>query len=189
MKKSILLFTLILTLWGTLHAIIITIDGLNDDLAKVDVGVVLGNKVELTGEPSKRLQSRLDKGVELYKKGYLRYIIVSGGIGVEGFDEAVVMKEYMVEKGVPEEVIIVDIDGYNTMMTAVNSKKIMDEKELDSVMVISQYYHIARSRLAFKKAGFDKVYSAHGRFFEIRDFYSTAREVVGYYRYLLYNIK
>ena len=189
MKKAILLLILTLTLWGILHAIIITVDGLNDDLAKVDVGVVLGNKVELTGEPSKRLQSRLDRGVELYEEGYLKYIIVSGGVGVEGFDEAVVMKEYMIKKGVPADVIIVDSDGYNTMMTAVNTKEIMEEKGLDSAMVISQYYHITRCKLAFKKAGVDKIYSAHGRFFEIRDFYSIAREVVGYYRYLLYSAK
>jgi vancomycin permeability regulator SanA len=33
----------------------------------VDVAVVLGNKVELNGEPSERLKYRLDKAIELYQ--------------------------------------------------------------------------------------------------------------------------
>lgn len=178
-----LIFALIL--WFCLHIVIIVIDGLTDNLDSVDVGVVLGNKVEVTGEPSKRLQSRLDRAVELYKKGYFKYVIVSGGIGKEGFDEAKVMKNYIVQSGIPEKSIILDNKGNNTFMTAENSKLIMDEMKFKSVMVISQYYHITRTRVAFKKVGFDKVYTAHAKLFEFRDLYSLTREFFAYYKYLV----
>lgn len=75
-------------LWFLSHTILITIDGLVDNLGQCDVGIVLGNKVELDGTPSQRLQGRLDKAAELYKDKYFQYIIVSGGTGKEGFDEA-----------------------------------------------------------------------------------------------------
>lgn len=171
-------------LWFCIHIVIVVFDGLNDELAFVDVGVVLGNKVELNGKPSKRLQRRLDRAAELYHKKYFKYVIVSGGVGKEGFDEAKVMKDYLIHTGVAENNIILDSNGYNTFMTAKNSKVIMEKINLNSVMVISQYYHITRTKLAFKKAGFDKVYSAHAKVFEIRDIYGLTREFFAYYKYL-----
>ncbi|MNF08809.1 hypothetical protein D3C80_2093210 [compost metagenome] len=55
----------------------------------------------------------------------------------------------------------------------------------DSAIVVSQYFHIARTRLAFRQAGLGAVGSAHPAYFELRDLYSIAREVPGYAKYLL----
>ncbi|WP_242831458.1 GNAT family N-acetyltransferase, partial [Dehalobacter sp. UNSWDHB] len=163
-------------LWFLSHTILITIDGLADNLGQCDVGIVLGNKVELDGTPSQRLQGRLDKAAELYKDKYFQYIIVSGGTGKEGFDEAKVMKNYLVKAGIPENVIIEDSHGVDTFMTAKNSKVIMNRNNFQSAMVITQYYHITRTTLAMHKVGINKVYSAHARTFELRDLYSLTRE-------------
>jgi vancomycin permeability regulator SanA len=113
----------------------VIIDGLNDELKPVEVAVVLGNKVEVNGQPSERLKARLDTLVKLYNGNYFTFIIVSGGIGKEGFDETKVMKSYLIDEGIPEDKIIEDNNGYNSYMTAQNTSKIMDELELDSVMV------------------------------------------------------
>lgn len=172
-------------IWFIIHTLIITIDGLNDNIGVSDVAVVLGNKVDLDGNPSKRLQGRLDKAVELYEKEYFDYIIVSGGVGKEGFDEAVVMKKYLMNKGIPDEHILQDNEGYNSFMTAQNTKIIMNNMGLDSVTIISQFYHITRTELAFRIVGFEHVYSAHARYFELRDVYSLVREFFAYYKYLL----
>jgi len=153
-------------------------------LGPSDVGVVLGNKVELDGSPSKRLMSRLDKAIELYNDKYFKYIIVSGGTGKEGFDEAKVMKDYLVKAGVQADAVIEDNNGINTYMTAKNLKDIMDGNKLQSAMVITQYYHVTRTKLAMHKVGIEKVFSAHAKIFELRDFYSLAREFIGYYAYL-----
>ncbi len=185
LRKFIQYTTLAILLWFGFHIVIIVFDGLNDDLEFVDVGVILGNKVELDGQPSKRLQRRLDRAIELYENKYFKYVIVSGGIGKEGFDEARVMKDYLIQAGIPEDRIILDSKGSNTFMTAKNSIEIVEEMNLNSVMIISQYYHISRTKLAFNKVGFDKVYSAHARIFEIRDIYSLVREFIAYYKYLV----
>lgn len=182
-KLGLLVF-IVLFLWFIIHTIIIVTDGLNDDLANVDTAVVLGNKVELDGQPSNRLQARLDKAAELYEEGYFEYIVVSGGIGEEGFDEAKVMKEYLVNKAIPAEIILEDSNGYNSYMTAENTSAIMKDLNLESVLVISQYFHISRTKLAFTKLGFEEVYSAHAEIFEVRDFYSIIREFPAYYKYL-----
>ncbi|NLB41834.1 MAG: YdcF family protein, partial [Clostridiales bacterium] len=93
-------------LWFLIHIVVIAIDGLNDNIGISDVAVVLGNKVELDGKPSKGLQGRLDRALELYNKEHFKYIIVSGGTGEEGFDEAIVMKNYLVENGVSDEAVL-----------------------------------------------------------------------------------
>lgn len=184
--KSILIYIFgVIFLWFIIHILIITADGLNDELEVSDAAVVLGNKVELNGKPSKRLQGRLDKAAELYEKNCFEYVIVSGGTGKEGFDEAVVMKEYLAEKGIPDDKILLDSNGYNSYMTAKNTKAIMDDMEFDSVMIITQFYHISRTKLAFDKVGVENVYSAHAEYLDIRDIYSVVREFFAYYKYLL----
>ncbi|WP_206459229.1 YdcF family protein [Anaerovorax sp. IOR16] len=184
-KKIIYILILIFLLWFGIHTLIITIDGLNDDLGKSDAAVVLGNKVELDGTPSVRLQGRLDKAIELYEKGYFDYIIVSGGFGKEGFSEAIVMKEYLIEKGISGDRILVDGVGNNSYMTAKNTKKIMEQMDFHTVTIISQFYHITRTKLAFYRVGLDDVYSAHSTSYEVRDIYSLLREFPAYYKYLI----
>lgn len=183
--KRVIIVAAILAGWFIIHSVLIILDGLNDEWKHADVAVVLGNKVELNGLPSERLKARLDRTVELYEEGYFPMIIVSGGIGVEGFDEAKVMKAYLVDQGIPDEKIFEDNNGYNSYMTAQNASSIMKQLELDSAMIVTQYYHISRTKLAFRKMDVSDVYGAHARFFEARDIYSTIREFPAYYKYLI----
>jgi len=170
---------------------VLVVSGLNDRIGKADIALVLGNKVELDGTPSPRLRARLDRTVELYREGYFPTVIASGGIGVEGFDEALVMKNYLVAQGIPEDRVIVDNSGANTFMSAKATRDLMTQRQLTRVMVISQYYHLPRSRLALERFGVPTVYSAHARFWEARDVYSAVREAFGYVSYALrsYEVK
>lgn len=158
--------------------------GMRDDIHEADVAVVLGNTVNPDGSPSRRLAARLDMAVELYNRGLFQNVIVSGGVGREGFDEAAVMKTYLAKQGVPQDKIIVDSLGATTAATARNVAAIAKLHHWSSALVISQYFHIPRCRLALSRAGMDRVYAAHARYFEPRDIYSIFREVVGYAAYL-----
>jgi vancomycin permeability regulator SanA len=183
--RKLLAGLLVFPLWFFIHVVYITADGLTDELERADVAVVLGNTVERNGQPSERLRARLDKAVELYEKNLTAKIIVSGGFGAEGFEEADVMRDYLVAKNIPESAIILDKDGYNTHKTAVNTKRIMAAHNFKSATIVSQYFHITRTRLAFQKAGIENISAAHAEYFEWRDAYSILREVVGFYSYLL----
>jgi vancomycin permeability regulator SanA len=185
LKKILLIISsLPLTLFA-LSALVIVWDGLTDHLDVADVAVVLGNTVERDGQPSARLQARLDKAVELYKQGWFAHIIVSGGLGREGYDEATVMKAYLINQGIPAAQIYVDSQGNNTYLTARNVARIIEENRWRSVLIISQYFHISRTRLALTRFGISPLYSAHANIFEWRDLYSIPREVVGFYSYFL----
>ena len=184
--KRLLLASLLLISGSFLSgAVLIVADGLRDDIHPADVAVVLGNTVESDGRPSARLLARLDKAVELYRGGLFRHVIVSGGIGAEGFNEAEVMKRYLVSQGVPEGHIIADGEGLTTSLTARNAARVMKAQRWQSALVISQYFHISRTRLAVESYGVRPVYSAHAEYFELRDVYSIGREVIGYGAYLM----
>ena len=160
------------------------IDGFTDDHTKADVGVIFGNTVFPDGSLSPRLQARVDRGLKLYQDSLVKKLMVSGGLGREGHYEGTKMFEYLVSKGVPEKDIIVDNEGNNSEATVMNVKKL--DFEIKSVTVVSQYHHIFRAKMAFRKNGFLEVYGAHADYFEWRDFYSIVREFVGYYKYLMF---
>ncbi len=168
-----------------LAVIILVLAGLNDVLGKADVALVLGNEVAPDGTPSARLAARLDRAATLFGEGLFPRIIVSGGTGKEGYPEGDAMRDYLIGKGIPAAAIIVDNLGVDTGASARNTASILASLKLESVFVISQYFHIPRSKLALKKAGVTSLSSAHAKFFELRDFYSIAREVPAYAKYVL----
>ena len=106
-------------------------------------------------------------------------MIVSGGVGKEGFSEARVMADYLVDfGGIPRAAILLDKKGNTTKDTALNSSALMSANGFKSAVVITQYFHISRSKYALRRAGIKTIYSAHPEYFELRDLYSIAREVV-----------
>ena len=184
-KGVITIIVVLCVLFMLLPAAAIVYDGLTDEMAPCDTAIVLGNEVLPDGRPSPRLQARLDKTVELFNQKMFPHIIASGGTGPAGYDEAKTMRRYLLERGVPDSSITADSAGQNTYATARNASLLMKEKGFKSAFVISQYFHISRCRLALRKFGVTKVSAAHANFFEARDIYSTLREVIAFYAYLL----
>ena len=159
--------------------------GLHDRLGKADMAVVPGAFIECNGQPSAGLHARLEKAAELYRKGFFSTIIVSGGGGKQGFDEAAIMKDDLVRYGIGPQNILVDSSGNTTYLTAKNTARLMRESGMQRVFIISQFFHLPRARLAFHRFGVPIVYYAHANYFEWRDIYSLGREVIALSYYAL----
>jgi vancomycin permeability regulator SanA len=168
-----------------LHIVVSAGIGLHDVVEPTDLIVVFGNTVNPDGTLSARLASRLDAAQVLFDNGYGRYILVSGGLGKEGYDEAKAMAEYLMRHHIPQDYILQDSQGLNTRATIQNTKSIMQEKNLHSVIAVSQYHHIPRILLAFKQAGINNVYHVHAEIRELRDGYAIIREFFAFYNYLI----
>lgn len=164
----------------------IFIDATNNTDFKADVGIVYGNKVEMSGEPSTRLSARLNAAVFLYHSKLVNKLIVSGGVGKEGFDEAKVMKHYLLNNGIPDSDIYVDSLGYNSHMTSINAFKLLGNKS--SVVAISQKYHISRAKMSLINVGFEQVVGYSPDYSELRDIYAYVREVPAWFKYWLLNL-
>jgi vancomycin permeability regulator SanA len=176
------LSVIVLTYFMGLAAIVY--DGLNDSIFNADLIIVLGNKIEADGKPSLRLKARLDESAKLFYQHRAKRIFVSGGRGKEGFDEATVMAQYLMQQHIPAQAIIVDNQGIDTISTARNASLFMQKNYLTSALVVTQYFHISRTKLALQKMGISQLGNAHARFTELRDLYSLAREGVAYISYL-----
>jgi len=174
-----------LVCWGLGHCLFITIDGLTDSPEPADAAVILGNTVNPDGTLSVRLAQRLRRGLELYRAGQVKRLIVSGGLGREGFYEGTKMGEYLRQQGVPDSALIVDNHGNTTQQTVRNVLLLRDSLHFTRLLVVSQYYHLTRTKMLFRRAGFARVGSASPRYFEWRDVYSLAREFGAYYTQLL----
>lgn len=183
--KTVRKILLILLAWIFLHIICTVIDGLIDRKESADIALVLGSKVNEDGTLSKRLEKRMECAVGLYDAGRVKKFVVSGGIGKEGFREGDKMKEYMVRNGVPDSAVIVDNNGKNTLQSVQNILAMQSDLHFNKVIVVSQYYHLTRTKMLFRKMGFGDVDSVSPSYFEWRDIYSLLREFVAFYAELI----
>lgn len=130
---------------------------------KEDAVIVLG--AGLRGDRvALPLKMRLDKTVEYHRKNPDALIIVSGGQGVgETVTEAYAMKKYLVENGVPDELIIEEDKATSTSENMKLSKKILDGIYGDDVRIcfVTNDFHVYRSSCLAKMAGFKNVTHLH----------------------------
>lgn len=180
-KRIFKLFSTLFLIWFIGHILFITIDGLSDNGNNAAIAVILGNKVNEDGTLSERLKKRLECGLNLYQNHRVKKIIVSGGLGKEGYYEGDKMKEFLIANKVPDSLIIVDNLGNNTRATVDNTIKLKDSLKFESIIVVSQYFHVTRTKMLFKKRGFQNVSSVSPNYFEYKDLYSLIREFGAYY--------
>ncbi|WP_259112471.1 YdcF family protein [Chryseobacterium sp. JUb7] len=171
----------VFVLWFFIHSLFITVDGLSDEGQKADLAVILGSKVNEDGTLSTRLEKRLESGVALYNNHRIKKILVSGGLGKEGFYEGNKMKEFLITKGIPDSLIFVDNLGNNTRATINNTIQLRSKFHFNSIIVVSQYFHVTRTKKLFIQKGIQNVSSVSPSYFEWRDLYSILREFPAYY--------
>lgn len=153
---------------------------------EADLIVVLGNAVDSKNRPLPSLASRLEAALALYRRGGQGVIMVSGGIVPnDGRNEAQGMRDWLVARGVSSEAIVVDEYGDNTRASAEHAHQWLAANRLSRVVVVSQYFHLPRARLAMRQAGATDAGGDYPRRWFIRDIYSSLREVAGYVAYAM----
>jgi vancomycin permeability regulator SanA len=177
------LITLVIVV-AVLTAVWIVYDGINDQGDTADCAVVLGTAVKANGMPAPVLQARLDRAIQLYQAHKVPLIIVSGADHVGGNNEATAMATYLETQGVPASAVIQDHGGINTDGTAHDTAKIMRARNLHSVMVVTSYYHIARTKMALRREGVSNISQAHSGVVRKEDAFNIAREVIDIYYHL-----
>lgn len=116
--------------------------GDSDEIRPVDAIIVLGSGI--WGDyPTPLLAERLDTAIALYEAGASERIIMSGdGENPSHHDEPLVMANYAISRGVPEEAILLDRFGLNTHATVYRA---IHRYELNHVIFVSQHYHLERT--------------------------------------------
>ena len=127
-----------------------------------DYVIILGSKIRKDGTLTPILQARVDKAIEFAKeqkeKSNKRIVFVpSGGNGEdEIIAEAEAMKNYLIEKGISLEDIIVEDKSKNTYQNLKFSKQKIDEDNKDGKIIFSTTnYHVFRSGVIANNEGID----------------------------------
>lgn len=126
----------------------------------VDAIVVMG-AAQYDGRPSPQLQARLDHVVALWSTGIARVVIVTGGNQPgDRFTEAQASRRYLVNKGVPEAVILAEDTGRSSWESITNVADRASVWGVGSVLIVSDPYHCLRARLMAEELGLTAYVSA-----------------------------
>jgi uncharacterized SAM-binding protein YcdF (DUF218 family) len=129
--------------------------GSTDYRRSADVIVVFGARAYADGRPSQALSDRVRTACELYRKGYARTLIFSGGPGDGAISEPQAMRRQAISLGVPDEAIHLDERGLSTVATDHNTVPFLRDRNLRRVLAVSHGYHLPRLKIAFRRAGYD----------------------------------
>ena len=132
-----------------------------------DVVIVLGAGVH--GDvPSRHLAKRLDKALEYHEKNPDALILVSGGKGTqESVTEASAMSRYLIQRGVPEDKIIMEEAAASTFENFKFSLNIIAQNYGTrfggeyKVAFITNDFHVYRAEKLAEKAGLKNVTHLH----------------------------
>jgi len=114
-----------------------------EDVPTYDVALVLGtSKYVVGGGLNDYWQNRLKAVHQLYVAGKIKHIIVSGDNETVYYNEPKMMKDELVEMGVPEADITMDKAGFRTLDSIVRCKEIFGQ---DRFIIVSQSFHNYRA--------------------------------------------
>ena len=123
--------------------------------APAENAIVLGLALE-NGKPADDLLYRLDTAEQYLRENPEAKLILTGGNADEsGKTEAAVMREILLERGVPEKSMTLEDQAKTTYENFRNIRKLVDPGE--PVVLSSSDYHMDRAVKTAKNAGFSNI--------------------------------
>lgn len=133
-----------------------------------DIGILLGgysNPNIFSGDDRYNLSergNRLINTLELYRKGKIKKILLTGGSGSLYSPKYVESNEVFVflkNMGIPDSCILIEGRSRNTWENALFTKQLLDKQypATPSCLLITSAWHMPRSAACFKKAGLPAV--------------------------------
>jgi len=115
-----------------------------DDLKQMDAVVVLSG-----GGLSRR-----EEGAKLFKEKYAKiFVLTETGETVSdlGVNYSTVLKQEAIQMGVPDNAILITLEhSNNTLEEAIAVKKLLENSELKSSVIITDPFHTRRARMIFE---------------------------------------
>lgn len=128
-----------------------------------DAIVLLGGDISIPIPPRVESQVRGNRSVHtfrLYRAGKAPLIIVSGGnvFPQEGFrPEAAYTAVLLQEWGIPKSAIIFEGISRNTRENAVETSRLLKNRQLNRVLLVTSAFHMPRALATFRGVGIDAV--------------------------------
>lgn len=153
-----------------------------DDIPHNKIGLLLGTAKHLGSRINLYYQYRIEAAVELYNKHKIDYILISGDNGRHTYNEPMMMKEDLIQRGVPENKIILDYAGFRTLDSVVRCEKVFGETK---ITIISQEFHNERALFVayvygIEAYGFNakNVSKRYGTYTSIREVFARVKLMI-----------
>lgn len=161
-KISILILIICIFLLGTLLGIYLYIYNYgikkiyytDSFISEYPVAIVFGAGYYKGGKLSAILQDRVDTAIELYKKGFVKKILMTGANNTIEYDEPTAMINYAVKKGIPKKDLKPDYAGFRTYDSIYRAKEIFG---VENAVLVTQKYHLFRCLYIAKKIGINAI--------------------------------
>lgn len=101
---------------------------------------------------SPMLDERLEFGLKAFETGCSDRLLMSGDHGKESYDEVNFMKDYAVAQGVEADKVFMDHAGFSTYESMYRARDVF---EVESVLVVTQTYHLYRAVYDARKLGLE----------------------------------
>lgn len=101
--------------------------------------------------------ARVFTAIRLQKSTGLPIIISGGKVFNDSGDEAIIAKREICDTGVPSSMVIVENRSKTTEENAIFTAKILKNKAINKIVLVTSAYHMKRSIRCFKKSGVEVV--------------------------------
>ncbi len=127
----------------------------SDSIKSNKVGLLLGtSKYIARNRTNFFYKYRIDAAIELFKKGKIKAVLVSGDNRKKTYNEPNNIKNDLIAGGIPDSVIYLDYAGFRTYDSMIRAYKVFGQSKFT---VISQKFHNERAIYIAKKLGLDVV--------------------------------
>jgi len=114
--------------------------------------LILGAKVHGGGRLSHMLEDRVLTGLELYRLGKVKKLLLSGDHGQQAYDEVNAMRDYLLKQGVPAQDIFMDHAGFDTYSSMYRARDVFQVRD---VIVVTQAFHLPRAVFLARSLGLE----------------------------------
>jgi uncharacterized SAM-binding protein YcdF (DUF218 family) len=143
-------------MWGELVRVLCRPLAPRSRLRRADAIVVLGAPLLADGSLGAMLEERVQSGVELWRRGWGGRLVLSGGSAAPGQPaEAPAMAARARDLGVASGALLVEDRSRSTRENALRTAELLRAEGLESVIVVTQPYHLRRALAFFQRAGLE----------------------------------
>ncbi len=124
-------------------------------VGEYDAIIVLGAQVKQDGTPSVALQRRMEAALESYNERPVLMIVCGAQGPDEPRAEGDVMRDFMLDHGVPPSDVVAETASFNTRENLEYAQAILAEHGLSRALIVSSDYHIPRALELCRQVGIE----------------------------------
>lgn len=113
-----------------------------DGAASARVAIVFGAGLRRDGQASPVLYDRVATAAELYRRGKVRKLLLSGDNRFDNYNEPEAMRQVALDLGVPAADLVLDYAGQRTYDTCYRARHIFGVSE---AVLVTQAFHLPRA--------------------------------------------